>query len=125
MVLVAVNYVREQNDLIKVGDVVLVHSDTEKRSNWPLVIITELKTGNDGLVRSASIKTKHGLSNRPITKLYPLEVCTTLDSEQQPLDPRAQPAETDPVPDPPTRPSRAAARRGCDRVLEWSKQLLK
>ena len=59
---------------IKVGDVVLVHEDTHKRIQWPLAIVTRLKYGNDGLVRSAEICMKHGVSNRPITKLYPLEV---------------------------------------------------
>ena len=63
---------------IKVGDVVLVHSDTEKRLNWQLAIVTELKMAKDNMVRSTAIKTKHGISNRPITNLYPLEVCSTL-----------------------------------------------
>jgi hypothetical protein len=59
---------------IRVGDVILVHSDNEKRVNWPLAKVTKLHYGADGMVRSADIRTKHGVTNPPITKLYPLEV---------------------------------------------------
>ena len=61
---------------IKVGDVVLVHCDILKRQHWPLAVVSELTLGKDGIARSAVIKTKNGVSNRPITKLYPLEVCS-------------------------------------------------
>ena len=59
---------------IKTGDVVLVHSDTERRINWKLAVVVKLNYGNDGIVRSADIRTAKGQTNRPITKLYPLEV---------------------------------------------------
>ncbi|XP_070546930.1 uncharacterized protein [Ptychodera flava] len=62
------------NNVIKVGDVVLVHSDTERRMHWPLAIVEKLNYGKDGMIRSAEIKTTTGLTNRPIVKLYPLEV---------------------------------------------------
>ena len=58
---------------IKVGDVVQVHDDT-KRVNWRLAIVERIIQGKDGLVRAADIKTSTGYTNRPITKLYPLEV---------------------------------------------------
>ena len=61
----------EQN--ITVGDVVQVHDETP-RSKWKLAIIEELIPGNDGFTRAAKIRTTSGLTNRPITKLYPLEV---------------------------------------------------
>ena len=44
------------------------------RINWKLVVIEGLTTGNDGMVRSANIRTKTGVTNRPVSKLYPLEV---------------------------------------------------
>ena len=59
---------------IKVGDVVLVHCDISKRQHWPLsalAVVSELTLGKDGIARSAFIKTKNGVCNRPITKLYP------------------------------------------------------
>ena len=61
------------NQTIQVGDIVQVHDETP-RSKWKLAVITELIHGNDGLVRSAKIKMNGTETNRPIVKLYPLEV---------------------------------------------------
>ena len=61
------------NQTIKVGDIVLIHDDMP-RINWRLAIIEELITGNDGLTRAAILQTASGRMNRPITRLYPLEV---------------------------------------------------
>jgi hypothetical protein len=63
------------NQMITVGDVVQVHDDGP-RSQWKLAVIQELIPGNDGKIRAAAIKTKNGLTNRPISRLYPLEVCS-------------------------------------------------
>ena len=62
--------------VIKLGDVVLVH-DEGPRSSWKLAVVDDLITGKDGLVRAAHIQTSKGYTNRPITKLYPLEVTST------------------------------------------------
>ena len=59
---------------IKPGDVVLVHSDIKKRLMWDMAVVESLIIGNDGIARAANIRTKNGKTNRPITKLYPLEV---------------------------------------------------
>lgn len=60
---------------IKVGDVVLVHDDKHKRPVWKMAIVTKLHpTTQDGLTRSAEIKWQSGITNRPISKLYPLEL---------------------------------------------------
>ncbi|XP_077869796.1 uncharacterized protein LOC144362083 [Saccoglossus kowalevskii] len=61
-------------NVIKVGDVVLVHHDTDKHVNWKLATVLKLNRGNDGIIRSAHIRTANGLTSRPVTKLYPLEV---------------------------------------------------
>ena len=58
---------------VKIGDVVLVHDDTPL-INWKLAVVEELIVGNDGLVRAAHIRTAQGRTNRPISKLCPLEV---------------------------------------------------
>ncbi|XP_053400768.1 uncharacterized protein LOC123558691 [Mercenaria mercenaria] len=58
---------------ISEGDVVQIHDDGP-RTRWKLAVVTELIHGNDGLVRSVVIKSEDGITNRPITKLYPLEV---------------------------------------------------
>ena len=36
--------------------------------------VEELSFGGDGLVRAVNIRTSSGKTNRPITKLYPLEI---------------------------------------------------
>ncbi|XP_006811853.1 uncharacterized protein LOC102800452 [Saccoglossus kowalevskii] len=63
-----------KGNTIKVGDVVIIHSDVDKRQKWHLGTVTKLVYGNDQLVRSAELNTANGPTNRPIHKLYPLEV---------------------------------------------------
>ncbi|XP_064629255.1 uncharacterized protein LOC135488547 [Lineus longissimus] len=69
---------------VKVGDVVLVHSDEKRRLYWDLAIVEELNYGKDNLVRFVIIKTKNGRTSRPIAKLYPLEImCNTPPKKQE------------------------------------------
>ena len=65
---------------VQVGDVVLVHDDAP-RISWQLAVIEEINKGADGLIRAASICTKDGKTNRPIAKLYPIEVHHPTDSD--------------------------------------------
>ena len=58
---------------VKVGDIVLIHDDTP-RMQWRLAVVEELIMGLDGFVRAAKIRTSSGKTNRPIAKLFPLEV---------------------------------------------------
>ena len=58
---------------VKVGDVVLIH-DEGPRISWKLAKIEELIRGKDGIVRAVNLRTKHGMTNQLITKLYPIEV---------------------------------------------------
>ena len=59
--------------IVKVGDIVLIHDDTP-RMQWRLAMIEEVIKGLDGLVRAARIRTSSGKTNRPLAKLFPLEV---------------------------------------------------
>ena len=58
---------------IRVGDIVQIHQESP-RVQWKLARVDELFPGSDGLVRSAKLRTANGFLNRPIKKLYPLEV---------------------------------------------------
>ena len=58
---------------VQIGDVVLIHDDTP-RINWQLAVIEDVIKGSDGLIRAVNIRTKSGRINRPIARLYPLEV---------------------------------------------------
>ena len=41
----------------------------------------DIYVGRDGIARSVSLKMSSGETNRPISKLYPLEVSTTVERE--------------------------------------------
>ena len=70
---------------IKVGDVVLIHDDGP-RINWRLAVVTKLLIGGDNLTRAAETQTSTGTTNRPTTKLYPLEVNSSTESSQSTHD---------------------------------------
>ena len=52
----------------------LIHDDMP-RVCWKLAVVKKVNKGRDGLIRSAVI------TNRPITKLYPLEITANCDSD--------------------------------------------
>ena len=58
---------------ISIGDVVQIHDDGP-RIGWKLAVVEDVVRGNDGLVRAAKLRTSTGVTNRPIVRLYPLEV---------------------------------------------------
>jgi hypothetical protein len=66
-------------EVVKIGDVVLVHDDSP-RHNWKLAVVEKLIKSNDGHVRAAEIRTASGKTNRPISKLYPLEVSESTET---------------------------------------------
>ena len=52
-----------------------IQTPNVKRVNWQLGVILDLYRGGDGHVRTVSLRTSRGLvTNRPIQKLYPLEL---------------------------------------------------
>ena len=55
------------------GDVVLIHDDGP-RMQWKLPVVENLHEGGDGLIHAADLRTSSGKTNRPIIRLYPLEV---------------------------------------------------
>ncbi|XP_070532936.1 uncharacterized protein [Ptychodera flava] len=100
---------------IKVGDVVLIHDSQKKRAQWKLAIVQKLNAGNDGLVRSAEIKTANGPSNRPITKLHPLEINTGDVNGTSPSTDDC--ATTNHI----RRSSRRATKEAMRRIKEWNR----
>ena len=57
----------------KVGDLVMVMSENIGSVNWPMGIVTEVFTQDDGLVRDVTVKTSKGLFRRDVRKLCLLE----------------------------------------------------
>ena len=44
----------------KVGDVVIVQSDSKNRGTWPLAVVAETYLSRDGVLRAVHLKTKNG-----------------------------------------------------------------
>ena len=49
---------------------------------WKLAVVDELIFRKDGLIRAVKLRTSYGLTNRPISKLYPIEVYDNSMSRQ-------------------------------------------
>ncbi len=108
-------------ETIKVGDVVQVHDDNV-RLTWKLAVVESLIRGRDGYVRAANIRTKSGRTNRPITKLYPLEVTAkTEELDVAHKDCGQQENETTPTSLPRLRPT--AARKAVEKIKKWTQEL--
>jgi len=115
---------------IKTGDVVLIHDECP-RINWKLAVVEDLIPGNDGMVRSANIRTKNGVTNRPVTRLYPLEVTasdagTVRDQvpEKQDTVSKGDKAVTEGDTPVEARPRRKAADRARQQISQWTESLL-
>ena len=99
---------------VKVGDVVLIHDDTA-RVNWRMAVIESVNKGADGMIRSANIRTSTGRTNRPIARLYPLELTDNTTASISTDDGPEQSMTDNPI----RRPSREAAKRGQQVVKQW------
>ena len=85
---------------LSVGDVVMVRSDEKNRAKWPLGIVEELISGRDDVVRAVKLRAGKSYLERPIQRLYPLELhCDRRTTQEVVLNPEV----------PPFRPKRDAA----------------
>ena len=64
--------------VVKVGEPVLVYEEHVSRCNWKVGVVEELIVGKDGHARGAKVrlvaKGKPAYLDRPVQKLYPLEI---------------------------------------------------
>lgn len=67
----------QQGDIVAKGDIIQIHDDNLPRNRWLLGVVEDLIVGNDGQVRAARVKSRSGMTTRPIAKLYPLELHET------------------------------------------------
>ena len=63
----------KQHRNLRVGDVVLVADLRYPRGQWPLAVVTRVKEGRDGLIRTATVRTAKSTLTRPVTQLCLLE----------------------------------------------------
>ena len=113
---------------VNIGDAVQIHDDAP-RNQWKLGVIEGLNRGNDGYIRSVTVRTASGRINRPIARLYPLEVSVDECSVNKGSEELKQ-QETDQqdVHDSQDitlqqRPVRRAMVKARDQVTEWTKML--
>ena len=70
----------------KTGDVVLIQDDNVKRGMWKMGIVEEVIKGKDGYIRGAKVrkigKGKPEILNRPLQKLFPLEIVSSKPCEK-------------------------------------------
>ena len=64
---------------LKVGDMVMISSESTSRGVWPLGIVEEVFRDADGLVRTADVKTAKGVLRRDVRKLCFLEAVDIAD----------------------------------------------
>ena len=61
-------------DAPMVGDIVVIYEDLVPRNRWRLGRITRLITATDGVTRGAVVRTANGELQRPVQKLFPVEL---------------------------------------------------
>ena len=114
---------------VNIGDVVQIH-DYVPRSQWKLGVIEELNRGNGGYIRSVTVCTANGRTNRPIACLYPLEVSTdecpmnetSKDFGQQATEQQQDTCTNQDV-TAPQQPIWRAMMRARNQVTEWTRML--
>ena len=123
---------RQGKQLIRTGDVVIVHEDNKPRLQWRLAIVEDLIEGKDGQVRAAHIRTSNYKTTRPVAKLYPLEVhseecerqnaTTTPEEIARSVDstPNGNQQRTADTNTTRVRTMRAAASKALQKIKEWS-----
>ena len=79
------------NSIIKLGDIVFIHNHNAKRNVWKLGKAVRLFTSKDQNIRAATLKMHnqnplYQYINRPVNKLYPLEVASNEPVNQEELD---------------------------------------
>ena len=92
-------------------------------------MIEELVKDNDGLIRSALIKTANYGTTRPIVKLYPLEVADNVNdiiqdthTVRESEDTSASNVAADPPPAP-TREKRTTTTKALKKISKWTEIL--
>lgn len=66
----AVKWLRPHKNL-SVGDLVVLREDNTIPTRWPLMRISSVHPGKDGVVRVVMLKTSTGLYTRPVSKVAP------------------------------------------------------
>ena len=77
-------WVSDSSRPLVVGSLVWIVDTDSPRGSYPLPRVDKLHLGDDGRVRSATLKTKSGSLVRPLVKLVPLPDIGSCDQERGP-----------------------------------------
>ena len=67
-------YQDKWSESLRQGDVVLLYNPVKPRVMWPLGVITELLTGDDGKTRCVRVKKSNTEEVHSVSHIYPLEI---------------------------------------------------
>ena len=95
----------------KIGDVVIVKTETKNRGTWPLATVKQVYPGKDGVIRAVQLKAAHSVLDRPIQHLYPLELSCDRAADTPTCTPTANLNPSAPLFRPRTRRDAAVAAR--------------
>ena len=121
------NAVRDSSTCeIRVGELVMVHNEKQRRGLWKLGKVERLVKGEDDKVRSAIVRVhgdgrKGNTLKRPINKLYPLEVTSAENTTKLGVEdtPRANVAQQSTHKKESTRPKRRTAIKADLQRKQW------
>ena len=74
----------DSNSSLSVGSLVWIVDSSSPKGHYPLARVTKLNIGDDGIPRSAVLKTSKGPLVRPFVKLVPLPLSGSCDQERAP-----------------------------------------
>ncbi|XP_031351409.1 uncharacterized protein LOC116176791 [Photinus pyralis] len=63
---------------LMIGDIVLIGDDNTRPLDFPLAVVEEMVPGIDGVERMVRLRTEKGKICRPIQRLYPLEIRSSI-----------------------------------------------
>ncbi|XP_043203370.1 uncharacterized protein LOC122371261 [Amphibalanus amphitrite] len=70
---------RQHHANVQVDEIVIIADNRHPRGLWPKGVVVKVHSGADGIVRSAEVRTKHGVLHRPVRKLVILSVIPRRD----------------------------------------------
>ena len=90
-----------------------------------MAVVEQLLQGKDGYTRAANIRYSGGKTNRPIAKLYPLEVSSINSDHVQDTTTDTATSSVSQLPgDIPVRPTRNSAAKARQNIDKWTRLLL-
>ena len=63
------------------GDIVIIKGNKKNCGQWKLGIVDELFPGSDGVIRAVKLRAGKSYLERPIQRLYPLELSCNRTTE--------------------------------------------